>query len=471
MRRLLTVASLLLCFISYTTDSLFAAAYEASTLHNAVARSENVQSLFVDRWSLIQENNWNLDFFGRINWVPDFQVYDVDASGDKTAVNMRLIRTYGGFTYLHNFGKEKTGGGMLEPGRIRAGFTTIGYHYGLTRSVEIDRGSAGNDTVTDYKYTQFFDDIFAASFIWEPYGYFHGGIIVNNQIKPNDDGTMSYFNSTRLKARYFINFNILFFLDSNMIFDNGSIDTMEIQVNANMLYGFFAGPLHPLVPETTVGFKMIGAYNDEPYDAVWVNQTIDDPLYKKESAHLFLYSLGLKEKLFNRLYLETYLEFQSHSGTLIDKRTEEKLSFSPVRTFSCSLGYDFFHEYPRSQLIPKIGYSSFWDPAVAVHGESVRYRAQGMFFSLYFQSLIMGNDISAEFRTSYNDAAQLNKLVETVDKVNLELQLTYSFNSSTVFRDTGDPFDTKEELARGETKEETPKNTEGNVKEPAEIQP
>jgi len=460
MRRLLTVAPLLLCFISYTTDSLFAAVYEASTLHNAVTRSENVQSLFRDRWSLIQENNWNLDFFGRINWVPDFQVYDVDASGDKTAVNMRLIRTYGGFTYLHNFGKEKTGGGMLEPGRIRAGLTTIGYHYGLTRSVEIDRGSAGNDTVTDYKYTQFFDDIFAASFVWEPYGYFHGGVIVNNQIEPNDDGTMSYFNSNGLEARYFINFNILFFLDSNMIFDDGSVETMEIQVNANMLYGFFAGPLHPLVPETTVGFKMIGAYNDEPYDAVWVN-TVKTVTDNKESAHLFLYSLDLKEKLFNRLYLETYLEFQSHSGTLIDKRTEEKLSFSPVRTFSCSLGYDFFHEYPRSQLIPKIGYSSFWDPAVAVHGESTQYRAHGMFFSLYFHSLIMGNDISAEFRTSYNDARELNKLVETVDKVNLEVQLTYSFDSSKVFKDTGGPFD----------KEVTPDNSEETAKESPEVQP
>ncbi len=79
-------------------------AYDASTLHNAVARSESIQGLFFQRWKLIEDNNWNFDFFGKINWVPGFKIYTVDRlTGDKKAVDMRLIRTYGGFTYMYQW--------------------------------------------------------------------------------------------------------------------------------------------------------------------------------------------------------------------------------------------------------------------------------------------------------------------------------------------------------------------------------
>ena len=93
--------NILILLSIFIPAGLYAAAYEASTLHNAVMRSESVQELFFERWALIQENNWNFDFFGRINWVPDFKIYSVNnQTGEKEAVNMRLIRTYGGL-YLH----------------------------------------------------------------------------------------------------------------------------------------------------------------------------------------------------------------------------------------------------------------------------------------------------------------------------------------------------------------------------------
>ncbi len=195
----------------------FPVAYEASTLHNAVARSESVQGLFFQRWQMIQDNNWNFDFYGKINWVPGFKIYTVDRLTDeKKAVDMRLIRTYGGFTWMYQFGEPEPGK-ESEGSDIQLGISTVGYHYGLTRSAKLDRGTAGTETITDYKYAQFFDDIFAASFVWKPYVYFHGGLLMNNIVEPNEDGTMDYFNSSGLKYRWFIASNILGFLDNKFM--------------------------------------------------------------------------------------------------------------------------------------------------------------------------------------------------------------------------------------------------------------
>jgi hypothetical protein len=162
MKKTISMA-LLIWFLRYTGMAV-AVSYEASSLHNSVTRSESVQEQFFRRWALIEENAWNFDIYGKIDWVPGFSIYSRNRqTGEKEAVDMRLIRTCGGFTYLRQVGEDNDRGSDLM-----LGFTPAGYHYGLTRQAEIDRGSAGSDSVTDYKYTQFFDDIFALSLVWRP---------------------------------------------------------------------------------------------------------------------------------------------------------------------------------------------------------------------------------------------------------------------------------------------------------------
>jgi len=418
-----SVFHLLLSSILLFQINLYSAAYEASTLHNSVSRSETVQSLFFERWAMIEDNNWNFDFYGKINWVPGFKIYTVDnETGDKKAVNMRLIRTYGGLTFMYQFG-QKAGENPQEGSDIMAGFTTTGYHYGLTREATVDRGSAGSTSVSDYKFNQFFDDIFALSFVWKPFIYFHGGILINNIVEPDNDGTMSYFNSSAMNTRWFIASNILSFLDTNFTLKASNIEIMEFAVGINYITEFFTGKLPAIVPDTTVGFKRIGLYNDEIYDAVWVNSPKNTG-DTKESAYLYVWPVSLKNSL-DMLFIDFLMEFQSHSEILIDKMTGEELKFSAVKNLGITLGFDHFYKSPGSQLISTLGFSRFWDPGIAVHSDDSRYIAYGGFYSLGWNTSIFGTKI----KFSYNDAAELNRLVETVDKFMLEWEFNCSFNT------------------------------------------
>jgi hypothetical protein len=142
----------------------FAATYDASTLHNSVKRSSSVKDLFIDRWDYIEENRYCFDLFGTINWVSNFQIYTTSRQPGQTGVKkpegMRLVRTYGGLAFLVPLSFDSE----TDTADFMLGFSTYGYHYGRNKKATIKRGTAGNKTITDYKYTQFFDDIYAASF-------------------------------------------------------------------------------------------------------------------------------------------------------------------------------------------------------------------------------------------------------------------------------------------------------------------
>ncbi len=410
---LLTAAAI--CLIK---SSLLAAPYEASTLHNSVARSETVESIFFERWALIQESEWNFDFFGKINWVHDFQIYSPSReTGENVPVSMRLIRTYGGLTYLHPLNKANT---------ILLGFNTTGYHYGLTRKTEIDRGEAGDSSVTDYKYSQFFDDIFAGSFVWKGYVYLHGGILVNKSIEPSDDGTMDYFGSEGSTSyRWFFSSNVLSFLDTRFSLKESNIEKTEVIVNVNNLAEMFLKKINPYVPVLSLGYKQVGLYNDELYDAVWVNSAKSGSDYTKESADLYTGSIGLKENINNMLRLSAEAEFQYVSETLIEKRTGEELDLSPLRKLSAEIAFNHFYSKPGSELISTIGYSNFYHEAMPVHSDSSKYRAHGFFYSLEFKAPYGGAMIKAGF----NEAKELEKLIETIDKFSVDLQFNVSFST------------------------------------------
>ena len=73
--------------------------YEASTLHNAVSRSDTVQGLFYQRWDKIIEESLYLDLYAKINWLNGFQVNSYNrGSGEYEATEMTLVRTYGSIT-------------------------------------------------------------------------------------------------------------------------------------------------------------------------------------------------------------------------------------------------------------------------------------------------------------------------------------------------------------------------------------
>jgi len=401
--------------------SVFGAAYEASTLHNSVSRSESVQKLFYERMDLVKDNKWNFDFFGNINWVPGFKIYSANReTGERQSVDMRLIRTYGSLTYMHPFGSSENG---KKSSDIMAGLTMTGYHYGLTRKTQINRGDAGTDSVTDYKYTQFFDDIFAASFIWEPYIFVQSGLLINNQVEPNDDGTMDYFNSSGMKKKWFAGINLFGVFDTRFSIKKETLETLEFSVNINSLAGFFIDKINPLIPGTEIGFKKIAFFNDELYESVWVN-SIKTGNQSKDKADLYIFSVSLKENYKNMLFADLNLDFELVSEDLIEKRNLQKIEPDPVRKFSFSLGYDHFHNSADMSLLSSIGYSRFWDAGLAVHSENESHAAHGFFYNLKWSNEYFNTGIKA----SYNSAEELEKLIETVDKFALEWEISVSLD-------------------------------------------
>ncbi len=450
-----------IAFAVFGSGGLAASSYEASTLLNAVKRSETVQDLFLARWDIIQEKELYFDWFGKINWVEDFKVNTVNAgSGLMETVPVTLVRTYGSITInypivggydgidikdrLTGKGKKKkedeergTGlYGLWNPRNLILGFTTTGFHYGLTREVSIDRGAAGSETVTDYKFDQFFDDLFALSALYMPYFYVHAGVIVNNQIEQSDDGTMDYTDATNKSLRFFMATNILSFLGINMVSTEESLESLSVGIKVNGVVDMFGGALPPLVPEITVTYKKLRLYNDEPYDAVWVRSAFVEGTTvpkgpgmsdgQKDGAVLNTLSFLAKENLFYRLYIDVYVEFQRPSAPLVDKRTVtasdpggDELDVSALREIYGAVGYNFLGTKARDGylLLLSLGVSRFWDPAIPVfREEGTGYHLHGMFVSASFTSPFAGLD----FRVIRNYSPELRRLVETADKLALE---------------------------------------------------
>ena len=407
--RLFILITLMLC-IGMTS---FAATYDVSTLHNSVKRSSSVKDLFLGRWDFIEENRYCFDLFGTLNWVNNFQIYITDRqTGVKKPEDMRLVRTYGGLAFLVPFGLDSE----TNTADFMLGFSTAGYHYGLTKKSTVKRGNAGNESITDYKYTQFFDDIFAASFFWKTYIHVHTGALVNNAIQPRDDGTMHYFGSSSAKTSWFLSSNLFSFMNFNFLMKNSKFDIFDISVSPTKVYVFFFGELPRLVPELTAGIKR--STYDDAFEAAWVKTEKTGPNEnERDTAKLTLFTLLLEEKLGKALYINYYMTFQRASEKLIEKRTEEKLKLRPVKEMRTAIGYDFLSG-SFLKLIAEAGFCQYWDEAIPFHSRSDRYRANGFFGSIDFGGGRSGDYISVglKFTCSYNDSNELKKLIETTNK-------------------------------------------------------
>lgn len=404
---------LLLCLIS---TPLSAAVYEASTLHNAVARAETVQQLFLDRWDILQDQNFYIDLYGKINWVFDFNVNTYNSGNGKyESTDLNLVRTYGSLSLVYpvtEFRKTKDDSDFL------LSFSTTGFHYGLTKTVEIDRGGAGSETVSDYKYSQFFDDIFAISVLWRPYITFHAGYIINKEYIPDDDGTMSYSDPASSSKKKFFSTTILEFLDFSINIHDNRTEYTRIDVTMNKVISLIEDSKKARNWKLKLRYEYSAAYNDELYDSVWVKCPKDstDENYKKDSARLNVLSILLYYRMTDNFSFDASTGFQKISKDIYTKESpaaSAKIDVTPVKEWSLILNYE-----PANTGIVHFkaytGISRFWDPAVSIHRNTTKSGN-----SIY--GWIMGFDldlkyVGAELKTDYNFSRELKILVEASDK-------------------------------------------------------
>ncbi len=441
---------IIIIFIS----SLSAEVYEASTLHNAVARSETVLDLFYQRWDQMESREQYFDSYLKLNWVKDFNINALNrGSMEYEPVSMTLVRTYSSMTVSLPFngkyrGKTLTermqdgaayippeddedanaGTGLWNPRNLVVGLTATGFHYGLTRKTQIDRGSAGTTDVTDYKYTQFFDDIFALTLLYRPWFNIHGGIIINNQIEPNDDGTITYTDSSEMRKRYFVASNLFSFMDLNTAGIGDRIERFAFGLHINPFVSLFTGNPNSKVPQLVVTYRLLRLYNDEEYDAVWVKELPDDPLAgktedEKKEASLHTVSFQVYRTFSERTKISLFVETQKPDEKLIDKRTGETLDFPVAREMYARADFDYFTQ-EEIDLVFSLGISRFWDPAIPVHRESGSdYWIFGGFIGTSFNMSFWG----IEFKAIKNYSQEMRKLVESADKWAFEGSLFLRF--------------------------------------------
>jgi len=403
----------------------YPAVYEASTLYNATARSETVQALFQERWDGLMDKNFYFDIACRVNWVYNFDINTWNSgSMQYEPEDLNLVRTYGSMILAYPIGGFMDSSGEKNTDYLIA-FSMMGYHYGLTKQITINRGSGGSETVTDYKHSQFFDDIYALSFLWRPYIYLHAGLITNNEYKPEDDGTMEYSDPVSSSKRFFFSSNLLSVFDLQVNASDEDIETFSTSLKVTPLIYIFKpdAARNPYVPLFTIGYSYRDEYNDEPYDAVWVKTPDAETANSgKDKGRLSLFSFLINQKLGKYFSIDLFASMQYVSQRIYDKQTLNEINVPLFKESYCLLNFNT-DSTQASWLKIYTGASWYWDPAIHVH------RDRGTGNALW--GWILGADANMEVwgcsaQVVYDYSSELKKLVETSNK--------WSFDISAYFR-------------------------------------
>lgn len=396
---------------------LFSAVYEASTLHNSVSRSETVQDLYLKRWSVLQDKNFYFDIYGKINWIFNFDVNTINAGTEETeATSLRLTRTYGSMTFavpLGGFRETPDGNDFL------LALTTTGFHYGLTKTLTVDRGPAGSDSITDYKHSQFFDDIYAFTFMYRPYFTFHGGLIYNNECVPKDDGSMDYSDPVQSYRKTFLAVNVYKAMAFSMNIDNGKPESTKVDVAINPIVAFVTDVSNIYIPLATIGIERTAAYNDKPYDSVWVKTPKNtNTAYTENKATLNILSLKIVQRLSEMFTVEGYTAAQYINKTIYTKTDSKKINISKSKEWYLLINFDPVTAADAAKFKAYTGMSWYWDPAIAIHRK--KPDKGNALYGWILGAECDFNNFGADFKTAYNFSTELKKLLEASDKWSVE---------------------------------------------------
>jgi len=408
-------------FIFIMISISHAAVYEASTLYNSTSRSETIQALFQNRWDNLIDKFFYFDVACKINWVYDFDINTYNAGAYKyEPEELNLVRTYGSMIFALPLGVSEVSPGVKTSDYLLA-FSMMGYHYGLTKEITIDRGAAGSETVTDYKHSQFFDDIYAVSFFWRPYIYLHSGIITNREYQPENDGTMEYSDPVSSSTRFFFSSNLLSSFNLQMNATEDKMESFATSVAVMPLVAIFRPDIasNRLLPRLTIGYAYRDEYNDEEYDAVWVKSNLDS---SKDTARLNQFTLLISQDLGTHFSIDLFASMQYITQDIYDKQTSEKIDVPLIKESYCMLNFSSDNTQPFWMKV-FTGVSWYWDPAIHVHRD--RGTGNGLW------GWVLGADANFQMfglnaRVVYDYSDELKKLVETSNK--------WSFDFSAYFR-------------------------------------
>lgn len=416
--------TIFLFFILLLIKNASSEIYEASTLHNSVSRSNTVQELFLNRWDILKEENFYFDIYGKINWVYGFNINTYNSGKNQyEPTDLNLVRTYGSMTLAFPFGSQI---GSSEKSSFLIAVTATGFHYGLTKTLKVDRGPSGTENITDYKHPQFFDDIYALSLLWKPYLAVHTGLIINNEYMPKKDGTISYFNPQVHYRKYFIAMEFMGTAGYSINFDKGIPESIKLDLTLNPFLYLFGIGQSIYFPAIVTGFDYSAAYNDEPFDPVWVKTTTGKDAntdYSKDRAKLLLFSLSITQRLTKYFTIEGSGSFQYITKKIYKKNNSDKINPPLGKEWNLLINLDPLKTSESLAFKACTGMSWYWDPAISIHrtnpgkGNAI----YGWIIGCEFELFMFGAGITAQ----RNFSRDLRMLSETADKWSVEGNLFF----------------------------------------------
>jgi hypothetical protein len=411
---------LMICsFLIIAGSNSRAEVYEASSLFNAVTRAETIQDIFFKRW---EENRGQfsyalIDLYGKWIWDDNFKVRTYNrGSKSYDTTDMELNRSYGGLTIaLPIFFADKT---QHKTDWVIA-LNLTGYRYGLTRTVYLPGGAAGGTYAEDYTFTQFFDDIYAVSILWKSSIVFHNGIVVNNEYTPTYNGKIRFSDPDQSHITYFASIDLFQIFTYRMNINRHNFESFKTSVDLTKTAGYFYDVQNAYYPSAMFRYEYSSAYNDQPYDAVWVHSPKDDTVpYSNNSAKLNIASLQISQKIWDRFSAEGLYSVQYISDDIYSKTDNHKINPPVTKEWylklNCRVGTS--NDKFRSDIF--IGRSWYWDPAVSVQRNN-HSKGNGIYGSV-FGYICDFKYIGGEIKIKYNFSSDLKTLVETSDKYSMD---------------------------------------------------
>jgi hypothetical protein len=263
--------------------------------------------------------------------------------------------------------------------------------------------------------------------LWRPYLTFHAGIIINNEYVAKEDGSIRYFNPKVHYQKYFIATEFMGSAGYSMNFDDGRPESIKVDLTLNPLIYFFGVNQSIYFPVIKTGFEYTVAYNDEPFDSVWVKTPVGKDIngdYSKDKAKLLLLTLNVTQRLSKNFTIEGSGSLQYITENIYEKREDgEKINPATGKEWYILLNIDPVRAPDSAWFKAYTGMSWYWDPAVSIHRNKPEKGNDiyGWIIGCRIDLIIFGGEVVAQ----RNFSKELRILTETADKWSVEGSLFF----------------------------------------------
>jgi hypothetical protein len=425
--------------------------YDPGDLVNAIKRGQVLTELYLNRWN-IMENSLSIEELKQMNYQEKY--YHVSRGGYSKTLdvyfhgedilkypintpfgkyNLDLFRIFGSTIVRFD---ELADLGLLKWGFA---FSAAGYRYGMVKNTKLNDSSSisgtpalGQQQVTDYLYSQIFDDLLVLTNIFKPFGYIHVGILLNQQIDPGPDGMLNTADDREEKSgsRVFLDSNLFGFLFVNMGYNTAN-DKAESLSTRMELFSLLAIPgwtaPRSKYPDLYLGYSYIN-----PSSSLTGKENFTAESYKSKMTAFAELFYNYYDALFFKAKTEVFLKGRtSNESGYIGKQFYGELGFR-LDAFTVMSDPEAYYKANTDEETTFLSYYIILGMSYLIDGRLRDFgnpRSETAGFTGGLQMNIGTSSLGGtlEIKGSYNYSPKLYNLIEAYDHWIFELSLQIGF--------------------------------------------